>query len=260
MVEDRHEPIIDRETFELVQEKTKERKRADAWGNYSIFAGLVKCGQCGNSLNIRRANQKGNDRIYTCSLYNKYGVRHCSQHRILYDTLYGIVLNQIQNAAQAALSDEEAVAEEIRNRTKPDDSEKEAILKSIAADTDKLRDLERIISRMYEDAVTGRLNEETFASLLKQKQTEQETLKNRVERNEARLAERTKTEEDDTRWREIIREYTDIQELDAETLNRLIRSIVIYEDFTDDTVRQTVEIHWNFRSRSETLAVERNPA
>ena len=260
VVEDRHEPIIDRETFELVQEKTEERKRPDAWGNYSIFAGLLKCGQCGNSMNIRRANQKGNDRIYTCSLYNKYGVRHCSQHRIPYDTLYGIVLNQIQNAARAALSDEDAVTEEILSRTQTDDGEKEAIRKSIAADTNRLRELETIISRLYEDAVTGRLNEDTFANLLKQKQAEQDNLKGRVERNEARLAQRTKAEEDSTRWRELIREYADIRELDSETVNRLIRSIVIYEDFTEDTVKQTVEIHWNFRSRSEPLAVERNPA
>ena len=107
---------------------------------------------------------------------------------------------------------------------------------------------------------TDLYQEDTFANLLKQKQSEQENLKSRVERNEARLAQRTKAEEDSTRWRELIREYADIRELDSETVNRLIRSIVIYEDFTEDAVRQTVEIHWNFRSRSETLTVERNPA
>ena len=82
VVEDIHEPLVSREVFQLVQEKVKSRKRPDAFGNYSVFAGLVKCGQCGSTMNIRRANQKGNDRIYTCSKYNKYGVKHCSQHRI----------------------------------------------------------------------------------------------------------------------------------------------------------------------------------
>jgi hypothetical protein len=38
----------------------------------------------------RRANQKGNERIYTCSKYNKYGVKHCSQHRMKYDVLYSL--------------------------------------------------------------------------------------------------------------------------------------------------------------------------
>lgn len=86
-VENVHEPLIDRDTYELVQEKVKSRKRPDAWGNYSIFAGLVKCGQCGSTMNIRRANQKGNARIFNCSRYNRYGVKHCSQHRISYEVL-----------------------------------------------------------------------------------------------------------------------------------------------------------------------------
>ena len=32
----------------------------------------------GGNMNIRRANQKGKDKIYTCSRYNKFGVKHCS--------------------------------------------------------------------------------------------------------------------------------------------------------------------------------------
>lgn len=51
-VEGMHEALIDPDVFALVQEKMTERKRPDAWGNYSIFAGLVKCGQCGSTMNI----------------------------------------------------------------------------------------------------------------------------------------------------------------------------------------------------------------
>ena len=90
VVEGMHEAIIDRDTYDIVQEKVKSWKRPDAWDNFSLFAGLVKCGQCGSTLNIRWANQKGNERIYTCSRYNKYGVAHCTQHRIKYDTLYAV--------------------------------------------------------------------------------------------------------------------------------------------------------------------------
>ncbi len=78
VVEGMHEAIIDRDTYDIVQEKVKSWKRPDAWDNFSLFAGLVKCGQCGSTLNIRWANQKGNERIYTCSRYNKYGGAHCT--------------------------------------------------------------------------------------------------------------------------------------------------------------------------------------
>ena len=58
-----NEAIIDRDAYDIVQEEVKSWKRTGAWGNFSLFAGLVKCGQCGSTMNIRRANQKDNDRI-----------------------------------------------------------------------------------------------------------------------------------------------------------------------------------------------------
>ena len=38
-----------------------------------------------------------------------------------------------------------------------------------------------------------------------------------------------------------------IRELDSPTLNRLVNVIVIHEDFDGESIRQTVEIHWNFK-------------
>ena len=61
----------------------------------------------------------------------------------------------------------------------------------------------------------------------------------------------TQEQEDSTRWLEIIKDYADIQELDAVTLNRLIQKIVIHEDIDGETVRQTVEIHFNFNDKAD---------
>ena len=252
IVEGMHEAIIDRDTYDIVQEKVKSRKRADAWGNFSLFAGLVKCGQCGSTMNIRRANQKGNDRIYTCSRYNKYGVAHCTQHRIKYDTLYNIVLEQIRACARKALSDEQEAAAQLRENCQADEqAEREAIQRSIDEDTERITALERIISRVYEDMIAQRISEDNFNRILENSQTEQATLKNRVTLNRERLSQQTQEQEDNTRWLEIIKDYADIQELDAVTLNRLGQKIVIHEDKDGDTVRQTVEIHFNFNNQAD---------
>ena len=252
VVENVHEPLVDRDTFALVQKKIQSRKRPDAWGNFSIFAGLVKCGQCGSTMNIRRANQKGSERIYTCSRYNKYGVAHCSQHRIRFDTLYSIVLEQIRACAQRALSDEQAAADELSEDFAAEErAEREAIERSIAEDREKLAALERIISRVYADMVAGRISEENFDHILASSQAEQNTLKSRVKLAQERLAQQDKQQEDNDRWLELIRDYADIRELDAVTLNRLIQKIVVYEDTEGETVRQTVEIHFNFRDQTD---------
>ena len=247
-----HEAIIDRDTYDIVQEKVKSRKRADAWGNFSLFAGLVKCGQCGSAMNIRRTNQKGEVRIYSCSRYNKYGKAHCTQHRIKYETLYEIVLEQIRSCAQKALADEQEAAAQLRENCQADEqAERLLIEQSIAEDSERIDALERIISRVYEDMVAGRITEDNFNRILEQSQTEQTALKNRVALNRERLAQQDQEQEDNTRWLEIIKDYADIQELDAVTLNRLIEKIVIHEDLDGDTVRQTVEIHFNFNNQAD---------
>lgn len=258
IVEGMHEAIIDRDTYDIVQEKVKSRKRADAWGNFSLFAGLVKCGQCGSTMNIRRANQKGNDRIYTCSRYNKYGVAHCTQHRIKYDTLYGIVLEQIRSCAQKALADEQEAAAQLRENCQADEQAERALIEqSIAEDSERIDALERIISRVYEDMVAGRITEDNFNHILERSQTEQTTLKTRVTLNRQRLNEQDQEHEDNTRWLEIIKDYADIQELDAVTLNRLVQKIVIHEDIDSDAVRQTVEIHFNFNNQADKRRIVR---
>ena len=53
VVEERHEPIVDRKSFDIVQDKLKSRQRSRQTGEISLFAGLLKCGECGKSLTIR---------------------------------------------------------------------------------------------------------------------------------------------------------------------------------------------------------------
>ena len=46
----------------------------------------------------------------------------------------------------------------------------------------------------------------------------------------------------------MISQYTDIEKLDSETLNRLVRQIVVHEDIDEDHVRHIrLEIHFNFQ-------------
>ena len=111
VVEGQHQPIVDRSSFEIVQEKLRSRQRPRQNGEVSLFAGLLKCGECGKALTIRATNAKYPQKIYACKTYNAYGKNHCTQHRVEYDVLYDLVLHKIQKCARAALRDEAAVAE-----------------------------------------------------------------------------------------------------------------------------------------------------
>ena len=258
IVEGMHEPIIDRETFDLVQEKVKSRKRPTSDGKFSLFAGLLKCGQCGSTMRVRLTNQKERIRIYSCSKYARYGVKHCTQHRIDYDVLYDIVLREIRSYARHALADERGAIEELRESSQTDAAaERSAIERSIAEGNDRLAALDRVVGKLYEDVTTGRISEDNFNRILSNSQKEQETLKSRLALAQERLSQMEKEDEENARWLEMIKEYADIQELDEVTLNRLIQKIVIHEDKDGDELRQTVEIFFNFSNNTDKQSVIR---
>ena len=65
VVEGTHEPLVDKRDFAIVQRKLKSRQRPGASGEPSLFAGLLKCGECGKSLTVRYTNAKHPQRIYS---------------------------------------------------------------------------------------------------------------------------------------------------------------------------------------------------
>ena len=115
VVEDCHEPIIDKRSFDIVQDKLKSRQRPGETGEISLFAVLIKCGECGKALTVRYTNAKHPQQIYSCKTYNAFGKNHCTQHRIEFDTLYSLVLHKIRECARAALMDGDAVAGQLSN-------------------------------------------------------------------------------------------------------------------------------------------------
>ncbi len=249
-VENVHEPLVDMDTYNLVQEKVKMRKRPDAWGNYGIFAGLVKCGECGSTMNQRVANAKSKTRILTCAKYNRYGVAHCSQHRLELDMLYQIVLEQIRSCAALALADETKVMEELRKSCQCDSEEESRRIK------EKLSELDVLISKLYEDWVAGRINETNFTRMMEKAQGEQEVLQKKVDTMRERLNGAAREQEDNSKWLSLIRQHADIKELDREMLHLLIKEIVVHEDMAEGKRSTTVEIHFNFMKQGSQLTVK----
>lgn len=253
IVENQHEPIIDRQTFDIVQTKIKKRQHPRDTDNFSLFSGLIKCGECGKALTIRKTNAKYPKDIYSCVTYNKFGKEHCTQHRVDYDVLYQLVLDRIRLLAKAALADEKSVEMRLESSyAQQARVEQEASSFAISKAQDRIQVLDRMISRLYEDMIAGRVNEANFETLLNNAQREQTTLKEQIEAAQNKGAEEEQKIQDAKAWTELIKEYADITELDSETLNRLIKEIIVHETIDEEKNRNiTIEIHFNFKAIPE---------
>ena len=249
MVEGQHEPLIDRMSFDIVQNKLKSRQRPRQSGETSLFAGLIKCGECGKSLTIRTTNAKHPQQIYACKTYGAFGKNHCSQHRVEYDTLYRLVLNKIRECARAALTDGEAIAGKLSDTCEAEQrGQREAWERALAKDEERIEVLEKMVLRLYEDMVAGRISEANFNLMLAKTQKEQDELKMRAGEARKKLDDEAKIENDARQWIDAIQEYADITELDAATLNRLIKEIIVHERIDSDKTRHiSIEIHFNLK-------------
>ena len=258
VVEQRHEPLIDSKSFAIVQDKLKSRQRPRQDGETSLFAGLIKCGECGKSLTIRTTHAKHPQQIYACKTYGAFGKNHCTQHRVEYDTLYHLVLNKIRECARAALTDGEAIAGKLTNTCEAEQKgQREALERSLTKDEERIEVLEKMVLRLYEDMVAGRISEANFNLMLDKTQKEQAELKERVAQGRKKLADEMRLAMDAKQWVDAIQEYADITELDTATLNRLIKEIVVHEHIDSDKTRHiSIEIHFNLKPIPEVEQVK----
>ena len=249
VVEDRHDPIIDKATFEIVQEKLKSRQRPRQNGEFSLFAGLIKCGECGKALTHRMSCAHEPVPVYCCKTYNAFGKNHCTQHRVTEPMLKEIVLNKIRECAKAAQVDDDDVAKRLRETCETEQRQRqEALAHAIAKDEERLDALGKMVMQLYEDRMLKHITEENFTMLIEKTQAEQAEVQEHIDATKKSLNNEVQIAYDTQQWKEAISQYADIQELDAPTLNRLVKAIVVHEKIDDDGERHiTIEIHFNLQ-------------
>ena len=249
-VENTHEPIIDKEVFYRVQEQIKSRRRQTKEKATPIFAGLVKCADCGWSM--RFATNKANKTpysYYACSYYGQFGKGTCSMHYIRYDVLYQAVLERLQYWAKAVQQDEEKVlnkiqkvgnAERIREKKKKASALKKA--------ENRQNEIDRLFAKMYEDRACEKITERNFIMLSGKYQKEQIELEQQITNLREELSKMEQDMIGAEKWIELIKEYSVPKELTAPLLNAMIEKILIHEATTnEDNERiQEIEIYYRF--------------
>jgi DNA invertase Pin-like site-specific DNA recombinase len=86
LFENNHKSIIDKNTFELVQDIMSKRVRTNYRGQSSegnIFGGCLFCSDCGSRLTPIIRSKDTNRKYYICNTYNSKGKRFCEHAHII---------------------------------------------------------------------------------------------------------------------------------------------------------------------------------
>ena len=174
--EDAHEAIVDRKLWETVQEKNRAVKQQAANRAAplpALFTGKLVCADCGHPLVATRETQRRKNGTskryvsYICSHFVTTGRSACSWHRIYEISLKTLVLNEIRAHSRAVAQDENAVLDKLRQQIL---SESAARQEDSRLEISRLRrrigELEHMTAKLYEDKVSGIINNDTFAVLI----------------------------------------------------------------------------------------------
>lgn len=251
-VEHTHEAIISEDVFYQVQEQIASRRREQKDGTTQMFAGLVRCADCGWSMSFGTNKQNKNPYSYfNCTSYRQYSKKHatCTAHYIRYDTLYTYVLARVQYWSHQVEMGEEQLLQKL---LKAGDKEKNAQMKrqrmELAKAEKRKGELDRLFTKMYEDWAAERITAYNFNMLSKQYQTEQQEILEKIDRLNAELSAEQQTAIDAEKWIGVIKQYARPTELNAELLNALIEKIVVHEAVKGEggMKDQEIEIYYRF--------------
>lgn len=248
VVENTHEPIIDKATWNLAHDIMKNRRRETKSGETQMFAGLVKCSDCGSALNVSRNAKTGKYTSFSCWVYKNYGKERCTSHAIGYKTLYNIVLENIRRQAECASVQKEKYLEMLKNQMAEKATQD---IKSVKNELKKINkriaQLEKILNKLYEDRALEKITEERYLSMNSSYENEYNELKERQNVLTQQIENIETTECNAETFTNLIEKYLNITELNARILNELIEKIVVHEkEITNGQKYQAVEIYYKF--------------
>ena len=248
---DKHEPIIERDTWERVQKlvaKTKRRAPKKENGEKNMFCGLLYCADCGSPLwfNVNHPNKA--IQYFNCSNYRSNRGTCPTTHYIRADSLEQIVLCELRRLAEYLMHDEEAFADLLEQKTNKDlMRERKATESTLQAAIARNNEVSRLYERIYEDNVNGKVTDERFMQLSHKYDTEQSDLKKQILALREHLSELDGMKTSKDNFIKAVRRFMEMQTLTPAMLHELIDKIEVHHiTGTGKSRVQQIAIHYRF--------------
>ena len=236
--------IVTKEEFDTIKRMVESRTRTAKYKYRNLFGGMLVCPDCGRTLStqFRPENNPRSQVFFVCPTYSKHSkVMPHSSHYIRHYVLEAEVLKQVQMVCAGVRQYEAEFADVLRQKSRAEDTSAKTAAELAKAER-RMDELDTLLMQLYEDKISGKLSARNFDSFSAKYQAEQSDLEKKIEELKSILE--SKKEEDDNmdQFSQIVKSYTDPQELTPELLHALIDKIIVGETVTDADGNKTQEI------------------
>jgi DNA invertase Pin-like site-specific DNA recombinase len=245
---DVHEPIIDRKVWEQVQQKRGNvRKRKTKDGEQNMFSGLLVCADCGHNLNYHFNQKNPEIKYFNCQNYSGNRGTCSSTHYIRVDFLEKVALGEIRRLTRfASRYEDEFVQAVIGQSRKTVDREQAYRKKELATLLARDKELDALFEHLYEDNVSGKINDERFRRMSHRYGDEQVELQGKVKTLQKAIEQSEASDVTTDVFIATVRKYTRARKLTPRMLNELIHHIEVYQaEKIDGIYVQKLTIHYN---------------
>ena len=228
VVENTHEPLIDKETFQKVRMLVNSRKHTRSRTYDFLLKGLIFCHECGYPMAVlNRPPGSGGDRLFfVCRTYQRFtkaGV--CSCHSIKEQVVTEAVLAKVREVCEAYLDPNKLqpiAADAVEKARKAENHEAE-----IQSIQNKIDSLTANLDKMYMDRLTGLLAEADFERIYQRVKMDRTSLEEKLKELESQKESPVSTED---RARELVQQFLDSAYTSRELLVSLIERVELTEN------------------------------
>ena len=246
-----HEPIIDRETFERVQElvaKTKRRAPKPTNAEKNMFCDLVYCADCGSKLWFNVKHDKTDIPFFSCGNYKGNRGTCRSTHYIRADALEQIVMMELKWLAEFLYDDEDTFAEMLAEKSNEDAIHEQKHLESlIQKSQSRMKKVEVFFEKLYEKNISGEVTDEWFMLQSQKYGEERMELKAKISDAQERLLSIDSIKQNKDNFISAVRKFMEMDKLTAPLLKELIERIeVCHIEGVGKNRTQHFKIHYKF--------------
>ena len=217
-VEKTHDAIIELDTWNITQALlTKRTRQLELNSNIGLFAGYIKCGDCGRAFaKVTRSTGV----YYLCGSYKRYSKSICTSHEVREDILEKLILDKINE--ELAKIDIIEIPEVQKEKVQVNKKMYEI----------SLQRLYKLKKGLYEDYKEGVLDKTEYEAYKKEYLQEEAELKKKLED----LNDKKEDDQEKNVWIENLQKFHKLDKLDRATLACVLDSIMVYENDDEKVV------------------------
>lgn len=231
IVENTHEAIIDRDTFNYVQTLLPKNVKRPEKKRFYLLDGLLYCGDCKHRITIRYQNKTG--RSYTtCDYYRTYSKYHvCTTHTNNYELLESVILDNIKEVCKKYL-DKNKVKNSIGSIEFEDNSLKvKKQIESLELLNNKLTEN---LDKTYMDRLKCIIDEEQYLRV--SENIKKQINDNKKEIDNFKKEQINENKVDNKKIEKYINEFLSLDKPNRDLIINLTEKIYIYQNKTIDII------------------------